>query len=626
MTNYMTMFMCGNAASAMRAFAAAAFLLFLPACMKTEEPVSVQDDGFIELAFTKNGFVDDTQDMPSVKADVGEDGSGTFTEGDKVGLYIYGSPSRHVILTLENGRWTPALKKSDLGSGTARLSAYYPVSEAEGIGSNVHRHKVQTDQSGDGYMESDLLWSHLDIDLGSLSGNRIEFPFRHAMHRLVINITGSDGTLPEDLSVKVLNETEGSLSIYSGSLNDPSGEKVRIDARKAEGSQGKFSAILFPGSLGPYSDGWVEITAGGKTSTFKAPSEIGGRDFLESGKETVLNLSLNQGGVGPGEEPEPEPDPDYAGKICWVYGVKTPETPDYNEETVKVLTDTDKFYPWNFPSGVWFKFDSDPETAYLNWQEGFRWYDCDKDNPDESNSRPGYHDSNMCWAAASACMLHWWMNINSDYIAAYDRKYGDVCPKYPRPSSEFSGTEKSEIFNFFREASRNRGGDARDGINWFINHTPGLGLNDTFDDDAFGGYFTEVFKGMKIADSFGGFSKETFNELIKDALENDRGLGFIRSHGLTHVMALYGVEFDDEGYISAVYYVDNNDYYNFQVTGSSTPFQRHRLIRKKITYNEGSGFKILIGEGTSYAIVGVTTMDLMRDVWRNAFPEVRTDD
>lgn len=170
---------------------------------------------------------------------------------------------------------------------------------------------------------------------------------------------------------------------------------------------------------------------------------IGGRDFLESGKETVLNLSLNQGGVGPGEEPEPEPNPDYAGKICWVYGVKTPETPDYNEETVKVLTDTDKFYPWNFPSGVWFKFDSDPETAYLNWQEGFRWYDCDKDNPDESNSRPGYHDSNMCWAAASACMLHWWMNINSDYIAAYDRKYGDVCPKYPRPSSEFSGTEKA---------------------------------------------------------------------------------------------------------------------------------------------------------------------------------------
>ena len=126
------------------------------------------------------------------------------------------------------------------------------------------------------------------------------------MHRLVINITGSDGTLPEDLSVKVLNETEGSLSIYSGSLNDPSGEKVRIDARKAEGSQGKFSAILFPGSLGPYSDGWVEITAGGKTSTFKAPSEIGGRDFLESGKETVGNRRQGFSGERKGDCAEPE--------------------------------------------------------------------------------------------------------------------------------------------------------------------------------------------------------------------------------------------------------------------------------------------------------------------------------
>ena len=167
----------------MRAFAAAAAaLLFISACTKTEEPVPVQDDGLIELAFTKSGFAGDTQVSTSMKADISDDGNGNFAEGDKVGLYIYGSPSRHIVLTLENGKWTPSLKKSDLGSGTARLSAYYPVSEASGIESNVHLHKVDADQSGDGYMESDLLWSHLDIDLGSLSGNRIEFPFRHAMH------------------------------------------------------------------------------------------------------------------------------------------------------------------------------------------------------------------------------------------------------------------------------------------------------------------------------------------------------------------------------------------------------------------------------------------------------------
>ena len=118
----------------MRAFAAAAaVLLFISACTKTEEPVPVQDDGLIELAFTKSGFAGDTQVSTSMKADISDDGNGNFAEGDKVGLYIYGSPSRHIVLTLENGKWTPSLKKSDLGSGTARLSAYYPVSEAGGL-------------------------------------------------------------------------------------------------------------------------------------------------------------------------------------------------------------------------------------------------------------------------------------------------------------------------------------------------------------------------------------------------------------------------------------------------------------------------------------------------------------
>lgn len=56
LTNYITMFMSNNIVSAMRAVAAAAaVLLFISACTKTEEPVPVQDDGLIELAFTKSG-------------------------------------------------------------------------------------------------------------------------------------------------------------------------------------------------------------------------------------------------------------------------------------------------------------------------------------------------------------------------------------------------------------------------------------------------------------------------------------------------------------------------------------------------------------------------------------------
>ena len=83
-----------------------------------------------------------TQDNDGTKADIEEDGSGSFTEGDKVGLYIYGEQTRQVILTMEDGQWTPKLLKSELGSGTVRLSAYYPAREDVSPETNLHTHRV----------------------------------------------------------------------------------------------------------------------------------------------------------------------------------------------------------------------------------------------------------------------------------------------------------------------------------------------------------------------------------------------------------------------------------------------------------------------------------------------------
>ena len=78
-------------------------------------------------------------------------------------------------------------------------------------------------------------------------------------------------------------------------------------------SEGKYSAILFPGDLGAYAEGWVEISAGGKTSVYKAPATIGESSVLESGKETVLNLRLkSDGDIGT----DPDPDTDYSGRTC----------------------------------------------------------------------------------------------------------------------------------------------------------------------------------------------------------------------------------------------------------------------------------------------------------------------
>lgn len=600
-------------------------LILLSGCKKTEACIS-EGDQYIEIMFT--------QENGGTRAEIGADGSGFFTDGDKVGLYICGKQTKQIILTREGGQWTPKLLKSELGTGSIHLSAYYPVRENASPETNRHTHSVDTDQTGLGYEDSDLLWSHLDIKQENFTGNVIEMSFAHRMHRLSINISSDDISLPEDLTVTVKNITVGSFDLFTGQIDSSVGTVKDITPRRLSESEGKYSAILFPSRLEAYTEGWVEISTGGRTFVYKAPVKIGESSLLESGKETVLNLHLkSDGNIGTNPVPAPDPvptpalDPDYAGKTCWVYGVKTTGLPDYPRDHEESVPEYSFLVPENFPSGMWYKVSG---VMYLNWQKDFLWYDCDKDDPDDSRSRPGYHDSNMCWAAGASNLLHWWMRLNKPYIEAYDARYSsNPWPSYSRPSFGFSDTDSSGIFDFFRNISRNRGGSDAVGINWFICGTPGISSPDPDIDDNFGGYFTEIFDNIDVAvkpkDSM---NKESLSRIIKGALENKQGLGFVQSNvskGVTHVMTIWGVEFDDAGYVSALYYVDNNDHYNFEVKGGANKFQHHRLIRQEIRYRDGL-WKVMMGNSNVHAISSITLVDLKRDIWQKAFPEVEIEE
>ena len=587
--------------------------ILLSGCKKSEACIS-EGDRYIEIKFT--------QEDSDTRAEIGDDGSGFFTDGDKVGLYIYGKQTKQVILTREGGQWTPKLLKSELGAGTVRLSAYYPAREDVSPETDRHTHSVDTDQTGSGYEDSDLLWSHIDMEQDDLTGNVIEMPFVHGMHKLSIHISSDGGSLPEDLTVIVKNITKGSFDLSTGQIDIPGGTMKDISPRILSESEGKYSAILFPGSLDAYAEGWVEISTGGKTSVYKAPVKIGESSLLESGKETVLNLHLKSDG-DIGTDPAPAPDPDYGGKTCWVYGVKTAGLPDYPRDHEESVPEYSFLVPENFPSGMWYKVSG---VRYLNWQKDFLWYDCDKNDPDDSKSRPGYHDGNMCWAAGASNLLHWWTRLNQPYIEAYDAKYSsNPWPSYPRPSFGFSDKDSSGIFDFFRNISRNRGGSDAVGINWFICGTPGISSPDPDIDDNFNGYFTEIFDNIDVAvKPKDAMNKESLSRIIKGALENKQGLGFVQSNvskGVTHVMTIWGVEFDDAGYVSALYYVDNNDHYNFEVKGGTNKFQHHRLIRQEIRYRDGL-WKVMMGNSNVHAISSITLVDLKRDIWQKEFPEV----
>ncbi|MFS2414174.1 IdeS/Mac family cysteine endopeptidase [Bacteroides thetaiotaomicron] len=591
-----------------------ALLLLGTACQHEELDTGFGNDGYVEFLFTKDGDV-------STRADIGEDGSGAFADGDKIGLYIEQKTGtyRHIILTRENGAWTPRLKKSDLGDGLVTLNAYYPGRDdiQNEITDGIHKHPVSNDQQAEGYEASDLLWSNKTVSAGSIPGNRIEMPFGHALHRLVVNIESKEGELPEDLAVSVRGRTQGSTYLFTGQVIPAEDSETEwIAARKLD--DGRYCAVFYPQKL-KQGEEWVKISTGSKESVYKFPATVGGSSSLEAGRQTTLRLTLKQNGA---VEPGPEPVPgEWANSKRWVYGIKAPVCdPDEVKTYFPALE--------SFPQGEWFKTgESLPE--YLNWSPACGWYDCDKRNM--FGSYPDFiEDGNLCWAAGASNLLHWWMYHNRAYIEAYDRKYGaDPYPDFPRPSMTFTDQEESEIFDLFRENFANMGNWDDAAVNWFLNGTVGtLYPNDPDIESKFRGYFTDVFSGVSAATSSPMFTKEDFNRTVKEALTNRQALGFVRltiSDREFHAMVIWGAEFDEAGDVSAIYYVDNNDYYNFEGTGSTNDYQHHRVIRTPIWYNDDV-WPVHMGTGKSTYIKDLTTVDLRRDIWQKAFPEVQPED
>lgn len=531
-------------------------------------------------------------------------------------MYVYGYPTRHFILTLENGAWRPKLKKSDLGDG--KISAYYPAREDVRPEENRHIHAVASDQSGEGYAESDMLWAHREIDLSTVS-NRIELPFAHGMHRLKIRLTSADGELLEDLSVEVRNRNEGSFSLFTGTPQDPGMDEVWITPHAGE-TAGEFTALLFPQKLAPYTsdDGWLRIHAGGKTITFDAPNEIGGSKSFEAGKTTTLDLRLTDGNVEPGPEPDPglEPDEEFRNKKLWIYGIHSPV---YDPETVIEVSPGNPID--NYTPNVWVKYvyhwsdGTTTESWKLPWGEGCGWYDVNK-----TYWKDHAEDEYMCWAGASSNILHWWIDRNKEYVAAYDARYGNEpeFEKYPRPSADFSPASKSAIFQLFIDTFQNRG--AGEGVSWFIT---GLNANTSGIDNPTmldcPGYFGRVFKKTDVVYTDNrAMSKSRFNSIIKHALKNRQALEFTTDGN--HAMTIWGAEFDDEGYIGYIYYADNN-------FGDQDPLGA-ACIRKEVTYQKDDimGLNDQTYLGTSIRITALGVADLHRDIWRQAFPDVQPED
>ena len=127
-------------------------------------------------------------------------------------------------------------------------------------------------------------------------------------------------------------------------------------------------------------------------------------------------------------------------------------------------------------------------------------------------------------------------------------------------------------------------------------------------------------------------SKENFNEMMKRAFTENKAIGFTAYKFTTggeslHVMTIWGAEFDEEGYVSHIYYCDNN-LVDQDANGAA-------IIRLGITYDENPAIpsmgdvaytiqlpKPFGGSRRTSLITALVLVDLRQDIWKQAFGDV----
>ncbi|HEM4744336.1 TPA: IdeS/Mac family cysteine endopeptidase [Streptococcus suis] len=341
-------------------------------------------------------------------------------------------------------------------------------------------------------------------------------------------------TTRENLTIEELQEKEeaSTESEKLGSLDDSSSEIVEKVVDN------------IPSSIGAERDGAVEMKVDrgtenvvSRNDTEVTTSEQNQIEVTET--KEILNQTSYQ--TESGEQRQ----------IVWAYGI-TPPVMEQKGGFVK-----EKY------------------GDYLNYTAPFEagkgYYDTNK------SLNASFIDLNLCFAAVSSNMVHWWLEQNSSYVERYlKEKKGivNVEENYAitdirRYINSFQNQQNSRVFDMFKTYYGYRtNGFVSDALaDLFINgYKPkaqgGVNLEDShLVPDSRGGFFYDVFKEKKLTNRIFSGSYERFGEDVRTVLESKGLLGLTyRTLGYaTHIVTVWGAEYDNQGKIRAVYITDSDD-------------------------------------------------------------------
>lgn len=235
--------------------------------------------------------------------------------------------------------------------------------------------------------------------------------------------------------------------------------------------------------------------------------------------------------------------------VIWTKGITPPQMSDFEKEV-----------------------DGAYSYLYVSPGKGRGWYDVNKSYFQEDGS-----DRNMCYAAVSANQLHWWLDQNKNNIDKYiekleksgssnmnEEKINQL--KYLR--SSYNSQTDSGIYTMFKNYFQSLSGCNADVLNdFFINgyEVNALGkVNDPyfFTWDLRGGFFFDVFGTTILTKRWGAGNYDAFERDTRRLFKEGEAVSIIYtspSANITHIVSVWGAEFDCNNRLTAVYITDSDD-------------------------------------------------------------------
>ena len=540
------------------------FVCLFCACEK--EDSGLIDADLIEISATISS-------ISSSRAELSPEGTGYFSIGDCIQLFIF--PERAVVpsdickLTLSEDGWIPRLTWREIHAERVVFTATYPA-----LAEELTVHTIAADQrTRQAYEQSDLLLANINV----VRKQSVSLSFAHVLSRLSVTLSSSDGSFTDDelasarISIKSGNRI--AVNVAEATIEENVGEVVDVLAYHE--SKSTFRAILCPQEIDQSwkEESWIEIQIGDNNLVYKAPAYLeNGTPFqrLEAGKELCLNIELSK-----------KEEENWANRTVWIHGVCNPpvDTWGYAFLTEKILG--------------------------LKWNPEYGWYDCNKLDPNK-----GGVDSDMCWAATVANMIHWWLDQNSEYIERYGRYTG------PR---NYNSSINSEVFDYYKAHFNNTGNDVSAALNWFFT---GRFATSTKPDGAF---FKEVM-GTDPVVRITRFGERSLTQEIQKAIKDKEVIGCtIQYPTYLHAISLWGADFDSNGEVCAIYISDSNDRWldeQVELWPPQTIYHQTPagIIRKRVQKKaDGVYMESSVPGYYTFKIEELNLINLMEDKWNEYF-------